>query len=89
MATQPQHLVDVLGSVPDDDAGRSRWARAAGGIEAYREQWGVDPEHLRQPPVDDLQHRHWTAAVETVEMLKRLDAVQLARGVDRSLGIEL
>jgi hypothetical protein len=40
-------------------------------------------------PVDDLQHRHWTAAVETVEMLKRLDAVQLARGVDRSLGIEL
>jgi hypothetical protein len=89
VATQPQHLVDLLGPVPDDKAGRSRWARVASGIEAYREQGRVVPEHLHQPPVDGVQYRAWTASVETAEMLHRLDALQLERGVDRSLGIEL
>jgi AAA domain/UvrD-like helicase C-terminal domain len=89
VATQPQHLVDLLGAVPGDDTGRARWARAASGIEAYREQWGVEPEDLHLPPVDGVQHRHWTASVETVETLRRLDALRVERGIDRSLGIEL
>jgi hypothetical protein len=89
VATQPKHLVDLLGPVPDDAAARSRWTRSASGIEAYREQWGVDAEDRRRPPVDGVRYRDWTAAVETVEMLRRLAALQLEPGVDRSLGIEL
>jgi hypothetical protein len=98
-ATQPQHLVDLLGPVPDDDTGRTRWTRAASRIEAYREQWDVDPQDLHQPPVDGVQYRDWAASVEasikTSEMLQRLDALQLEHGADRSLsadrslGIEL
>jgi conjugative relaxase-like TrwC/TraI family protein len=98
-ATQPQHLVDLLGPVPDDDTGRTRWTRATSRIEAYREQWGVDPQDLHQPPVDGIQYRDWAASVEasikTAEMLQRLDALRLERGADRSLsadrslGIEL
>ncbi|MGH9192073.1 MAG: MobF family relaxase [Acidimicrobiales bacterium] len=89
VATQPEHLVDLLGPVPDDDAGRSRWARAASGIEAYREHWGIEPQALHQPPVDGVQHHDWTASVKRVEMLRRLDALHVERGIDRSLGIEL
>jgi hypothetical protein len=88
-ATQPQHLVDLLGPAPDDDAGRSKWVRAASRIEAYCEQWGVDAENLHQPPGDNVQYRDWEASVETAQMQRRLDALQLERGVDRSLGIEL
>jgi hypothetical protein len=86
---QPNHLVDLLGPLPDDDTGRARWARAASGIEVYREQWSVDPKDLHQPPIDRVQHRHWTASVETVVMQRRLDALEVGHGIDRSLGIEL
>jgi conjugative relaxase-like TrwC/TraI family protein len=91
-ATQPQHLADLLGPVPDGDTGRTRWTLAACRIEAYREQWGVDPQDLQQPPVDGVQYRDWAASVETfmktAEMLQRLDALQLERGADRSLSAD-
>ena len=89
VATPPQHLVDLLGPVPHDDASRSQWARLASGIEAYREQWGADPHDLHQPPIDGVQHRHWTATVKTAETLQRLDVLQPEPGIDRSLGVEL
>ncbi|MGH3369656.1 MAG: hypothetical protein ACRDPR_06620 [Nocardioidaceae bacterium] len=58
-------------------------------IEAYREQWGVDPDELRQPPVDGVQYREWSAAVHTPEMVNRLEAVDLEATVERGLGLGL
>ena len=45
--TQPDHLVRLLGPVPDDPEDRSRWATHAARVEAYREEWGIDPDDIR------------------------------------------
>lgn len=87
---RPAHLVRLLGPVPDDAVGQSTWARMAQSVEVYRERWGVEPDDLRQPPVDGVQHREWAAAVRPAEMRARLDAVaERDRGmaVDRGLGL--
>lgn len=55
--------------------GQSTWARMAEQVEVYRESWGVEPDDLRQPPVDGIQHREWAAAVRPAEMRARLDAL--------------
>jgi hypothetical protein len=34
VATQPDHLVQLIGPVPEDGAGRERWSRLAGRLEA-------------------------------------------------------
>jgi hypothetical protein len=36
VATQPDHLVQLIGPVPEDGAGRERWSRLAGRLEAAR-----------------------------------------------------
>lgn len=41
----PEWALGILGSVPDDPVGRETWARRAGLVEAYREQY-VDGERL-------------------------------------------
>lgn len=90
---QPDHLLDLLGPVPADDAGRSRWSTRAARIEAYREQWNVAPDHLRTPPIDGVQHREWSASVESAVTLQRLEVHRHEhsrdRGLERGLGLEL
>jgi len=89
----PQHLVDLVGSIPDTEPERQRWATLAGRVEAYREQWNVAPDDLRQPPVDGVQYREWNTAVHSLEIAERLDRLALERsidrGIDRGIGIEL
>jgi conjugative relaxase-like TrwC/TraI family protein len=89
VATQPDHLVQLIGPVPDDGTGRERWSRLAGRVEAYREQWGIEPEDIRHPPIDGTQYREWNAAVKTVEMIERLNRPHLEHRLDRGLGFEL
>ncbi len=91
---QPDHLVELLGPMPaDDHAGRVHWSRQAARIEAYREEWNVGPDHLRTPPIDGVQHREWSASVESVVMLHRLEAHRIEhsidRGLERGLSLEL
>jgi hypothetical protein len=85
----PRHLVDLLGPVPRVETDRARWAKLAGRVEAYREEWGIEPERLREPPVDGTQYRHWQAAVKSIDLIRRLDAPHIDRGLDRGLGIGL
>jgi hypothetical protein len=89
VATQPDHLVQLIGPVPDDGAGRERWSRLAGRLEAYREHWGIGPEDIRQPPIDGAQYQEWNAAVKTVEMIERINAPHLDHRLERGLGVEL
>lgn len=89
VSTQPGHLVQLIGPVPEDDAGRERWSRLAGRIEAYREHWGIQPEDIRQPPIDGAQYREWTTAVKTVGMIQRINQPHLDHRLERGLGIEL
>ncbi|MGQ0432443.1 MAG: MobF family relaxase [Microthrixaceae bacterium] len=92
-AEPPDHLIDLLGPVPNNDRARAGWTQYATRVEAYREEWGVEPDQLRQPPRDAVQHREWDNAVHTIELINRLDNLQHQRGRDRSLerdlGIEL
>ncbi len=53
----------------------------AGRIEAYREEWAVSPERLRQRPWDAGQEQAWEAAVHTPNLL----ASTATRAVERSL----
>ena len=86
--TQPGHVVDLIGAVPTDNpASLQRWTNTAGRIEAYREEWGVAPEELRERPLDACQAREWEVAVHTSQMLAWPPAPALDRGVDH--GIEL
>jgi hypothetical protein len=74
---------------PEDGAGRERWSRLAGRVEAYREHWGIQPEDIRHPPIDGTQYHEWNAAVKTVEMIERINGPQLDHRLERGLGIEL
>jgi conjugative relaxase-like TrwC/TraI family protein len=86
--TQPDHVVDLIGAVPaDDPPALQRWTNMAGRIEAYREEWDVGPEELRERPLDACQAREWEVAVHTSQLLARPPAPALDRGVDH--GIEL
>jgi conjugative relaxase-like TrwC/TraI family protein len=89
VSTQPDHLVQLIGPVPEDGAGRERWSRLAGRVEAYREHWGIEPEDVRHPPIDGTQYQEWNAAVKTVEMIERINLPHLDHGLERGLGIEL
>jgi conjugative relaxase-like TrwC/TraI family protein len=90
VAEQPRHVVDLLGPFPDDEDGRAEWARSAGRVEAYREEFGIDPEALRARPVDGVQHRQWDTSVHTIEITNHLDNLQLERSLDhdRELSLE-
>lgn len=90
---QPNHLIDLLGPMPDDDDGRARWAAQAARVEAYREEWGVDADQLQRAPVDGIQFQQWDTAIHSIELIRRLDSLSLERsidrGIERSLGIDL
>jgi hypothetical protein len=90
VATQPVHLVQLIGPLPEDRVGRERWSRLAGRIEAYREHWGIDPEDIRHTPIDGAQYREWNTAVKTVEMIERINQQpHLDHRLERGLGLEL
>ncbi len=62
--TQPAYVVDIIGSVPiDSPEATRRWITSAALIEAYRDEWPLAPETLRQRPRDACQARAWDAAV--------------------------
>jgi capsid protein len=87
--TQPAHVVDIIGAVPTDSPEATRrWINSAARIEAYREEWAVAPERLRERPWDACQQRAWDEAVRTTELLARPVP---ARTVERCLdhGMEL
>ncbi len=68
--TQPDHVVAIIGSVPTNNPEATRsWINSAARIEAYREEWAVAPERLRERPRDACQKRAWDVAVRTTELL--------------------
>ncbi|HEV2811069.1 MAG TPA: hypothetical protein VGV93_11825, partial [Acidimicrobiales bacterium] len=88
--TQPDHVVGLIGAMPTDNpAALLRWTNTAGRIEAYREEWGVEPELLTERPLDLCQGRAWEAAVHTAQLVSEPPAPVLERGLDRGLGLEL
>ena len=88
--TQPDHVVDLIGAVPaDNPAALLRWTNMAGRIEAYREEWDVEPDQLREPPLDVCQARDWDVAVHASEMLARPLAPALDRDLDHGLELGL
>lgn len=69
---QPAHVVDLLGPYPEDPAQAERWTDRAARIESFREEWGVEPGQLRNPPDDigtilDGQRFHERLAANCVE----------------------
>jgi hypothetical protein len=62
-------------------------ARAAR-VEAFREEWNVDPEGLQRPPVDGAHYREWNASVGAVETTKRVAAPRREH-LERGLALEL
>ncbi len=92
-AEQPDHLIDLLGPVPQDASARAGWTQYASRVEAYREEWGIEPDQLRDPPLDGVQHRQWDTTLHTIELINRLDNLQhqpsRERSLERGLGLEL
>lgn len=78
----------LLGPVSEDDRARAGWTQHASRVEAYREEWGIEPDQLLDPPRDAAQHREWDTAVHTIELINRLNNLQLDRGRYRGLGPE-
>lgn len=89
VADQPTHLVDLLGAIPADEEGRARWVRSAGRVEAYREEFGIAPDALRAPPLDGTQYRQWDTSVHSIELINRLDNLQVDRSLDHSRELDL
>ncbi|MDP9410292.1 MAG: AAA family ATPase [Actinomycetota bacterium] len=88
--TQPSHVVDLIGAVPTDNpASLQRWANTAGRIEAYREEWGVALDQLRERPLDACQAREWEVAVHTSETLARPPARALPNEIDQGIDVGL
>ncbi|MGI8758399.1 MAG: hypothetical protein ACR2K0_03755, partial [Acidimicrobiales bacterium] len=88
-ATQPAHIVDLIGAKPSDTAASRRWTDFAGRIEAYREEWGVEPDQLRQRPLDQVQAREWDASVHAVRLLSASLTPSIGRGVEVGIGLRL
>ncbi len=90
---QPAHVIDIIGAVPTDSPeATQRWITSAARIEAYREEWAVAPERLRERPWDACQAKAWEASVRTTELLARPLPVRMAeRSVDHGmeLGMDL
>lgn len=87
---QPEHLVEILGPAPTDPDQRSAWMQRAARIEAYREEWGIEPDQLTASPVDGVQHREWeNAGLRTFDIMRRLEHAVPEHTLERGRGIEL
>jgi conjugative relaxase-like TrwC/TraI family protein len=83
-ADPPAHLLRLIGH-PDNAPNPASWRHAAGQIEAYREQWGVDPDQLDgDTVVYGAQARHWQRVKNTID-----DALAPVRAPDLSHGIDI
>jgi hypothetical protein len=94
--TQPDHLTQMLGPYPDRHPARDRWMFAAARVEAYREEWGVEPDELHRSPIDGIQHREWQSVVDIPRRLEALTRPAPSRtrdvpdhGVEQGFGIDL
>ena len=88
-AEQPDHLIELLGPVPEDDRAGAGWTQFASRVEAYREEWNIEPDQLRDPPRDAIQYREWDTAVKTIELINRLSTPHINHDLERGRGIEL
>jgi conjugative relaxase-like TrwC/TraI family protein len=90
---QPAHVVDLIGRVPANAEEAEQWTARASRIEAYREEWGVEPEHVLERPTDRLQAARWDSCLGSELRLRTLEErlsareLQPPRGPD--LGIEM
>ncbi len=84
----PEHLLRVIGPVPASAEAIRLWTSMAGRIESYREEWGVEPDRLRERPHDVVQEEAWEAAVRSAELLSRVATRAQERSLDhgRELG---
>ncbi|MDP8931328.1 MAG: hypothetical protein M3O70_22850, partial [Actinomycetota bacterium] len=88
--TQPDHIVDILGTVPSHEGDAlERWTSLAGRIEAYGEEWGVEPQRLTERPRELCQGQAWEAAVQVAQLVSEPPAPVPERGLDREFGLEL
>ena len=88
--TQPDHVVDLIGAVPSHNGDAvERWTSLAGRIEAYREEWSVEPERLTERPRELCQGQAWEAAVHTAQLVSEPPAPVPERGLDRGIGLGL
>ncbi len=88
--TQPDYIIDILGAVPSNEGDAlERWTSLAGRIEAYREEWGVEPERLSERPRELCQGQAWEAAVHVAQLVSEPRASVLERGLDRGIGLGL
>ena len=88
-ATQPSHVVDLIGAKPDGPEASCRWTERAGRIEAYREEWGVEPSHLWERPRDHVQAREWDVSILALRVLAGQLQRNLGRGIEVGIGVEL
>jgi conjugative relaxase-like TrwC/TraI family protein len=66
--SRPEHVTDLLGSLPHRVSDVERWQRAAGAIESYRSRWNVSSEGVLGPePISPDQAAHWNQTVATVD----------------------
>lgn len=78
-----------------------RWITGASRIEAYREEFDIDPNQLRQAPTDSIQHRQWSQAIDTPRRLEaamrravreprgHVIEAEIERGIEHDFGPEL
>lgn len=88
-ATQPSHVVDIIGAKPREPDSSCRWTELAGRIEAYREVWGVEPSQLWERPRDHVQAREWDVSIQAVRVLAGRFPANLGRGIEVGIGVEL
>jgi hypothetical protein len=81
-------VVDLIGHVPTNNPDAlAFWTNTAARIEAYREEWGVAPEQLRERPHDTCQGSTWDQVIHTAVMIARSPGRTLDRGL--GTGLEL
>ncbi|MDP8969540.1 MAG: AAA family ATPase, partial [Actinomycetota bacterium] len=88
-ATQPSYVVDIVGAKPSQPDFSDRWTELAGRIEAYREEWGVEPSQLWERPRDHVQAREWDVSIQAVRVLAGQLPRNLGRGIEVGIGVEL
>ncbi len=88
-ATQPSHVVDIIGAKPSEPDFGDRWTELAGRIEAYREEWGVEPSRLWERPRDHVRAREWDGSIQAVRVLAGQLPRNLDRGIEVGIGVEL
>ena len=61
-ANPSAHVIRLLGPPGRYGTDRQRWLTNAGALEAYREQWRVEPDQLgREPHLQGAQALEWAA----------------------------